>query len=162
MLKKLLLRDELSKNVKSIIEKEIIERKSLEMALEEYEKKYTTFTENKLIGVIVYQNRRLIFANRTFSKMTGYSIQELLNFSYDNIQATIHPDDSKIVLESTEKFNKGKQISPGHKYRILRKDDTYIWVEAFSNIIEHIGERALQVLYIDITSEKEEIGRAHV
>ena len=155
MLKDLLERDEISEDVKKILEKEILERKALENALEEHKKKYTAITGTKLIGIIIYQDRRFVYVNEVFSKMTGYSIQELLNFQYDDIQTTIHPDDSETVLISADNFRKGKAISPRYEYRILRKNGTYIWVEAFSTIIKHMGKLALQVLYIDITHEKE-------
>ena len=54
MLKKLLERDEISEDVKKIIEKEILERKALENALEEHKKKYTAITGTKSIGIIIY------------------------------------------------------------------------------------------------------------
>jgi len=63
------------------IARDFTERKKVEAALKESEKKYSTLVEQAKDGVIIIQNGICKFANKAIEEISGYSAQELIGKS---------------------------------------------------------------------------------
>ena len=68
-------------------------------------------------------------------RMLGYDIDcfEKTVFTWENI---IHPEDYQRVMEHFEAYTTGKIDTYKIKYRCIKKDGTYLWVEDSGKIVE--------------------------
>ena len=57
---------------------EIIERKRVESALRVSEQQYRLLAENVRNGVVIVQNKKIVFANEVFAGMLGYAVDSIL------------------------------------------------------------------------------------
>jgi PAS domain S-box-containing protein len=115
---------------------------------------YRTVVEHSLQGLIIFQDRRYVFVNPMMQTITGYSVEELLAFSPEQIVATIHPDDRAMVLERIKQRFAGQDVPLRYDSRIIRKDGTVRWVEVYSTLIRYHGRTAAQTSFVDITERK--------
>ncbi len=115
---------------------------------------YRTVVEHSLQGLIIFQNRRYVFVNPVMEAITGYSVDELLAFSPEQIVAMIHPDDRAMVLGRMEQRFAGHAVPSRYDSRIIRKDGTVRWVEVYSTMIRYHGQPAAQTSFVDITERK--------
>ncbi|MGA2670197.1 MAG: PAS domain S-box protein [Dehalococcoidia bacterium] len=133
---------------------DITERKRVEEALRQSEEKYRKLGEQSLMGLVINQDFRIIFANTAFTEIFGYSIDELLSLPPEKVQAMIHPEDQALVWGRFRDRLAGKAVPPHYEYRGIRKDGSICWLETYSNRIEYGGKPAIQQAIIDITERK--------
>ncbi|MGY5880665.1 MAG: PAS domain S-box protein [Candidatus Thorarchaeota archaeon] len=119
------------------------------------ERKYKLLAEYSLQGLTVIQNDRYAYVNPSFGKIVGYSVDEILAMSPQEGWDLIYPEDKKYLLSIADNRREGKLIPMPYEYRFIRRDGSIRWVQAFSGKIEFEGEKAVQVLIIDITEQKE-------
>jgi len=133
------------------IARDITERRQAEQELRESEERYRTLLDNSLTGVCVAQEERIKFANKRFSKISGYSQEEVLGKPLLEI---IHPEDREYVLESFKRRLAGEVPTKVFQYRAIRKDGITIWVEVFSTVIDYQGKPATLTSILDVTERK--------
>lgn len=126
---------------------DITERKEAEEA-------YRSLVENSLQGLVIFQDGRVVFANPAIAEISGYTIEELLALSPEELQAVVHPDDRDLVLGRISDRLAGKEVPLRYEFRFLRKDGTVRWVEVFASHLEYRGRPAIQIAYVDITERK--------
>jgi two-component system, cell cycle sensor histidine kinase and response regulator CckA len=134
---------------------DITEREQQADALKKSEEKYRMLVENSLQGVVIIQDLHYIFCNSAFSRMTGYTITELLSMSPAQMREMIHPDDQDTVRNRYEDRLAGKQVEPNYEYRGIKKDGTLFWVVAYASIVEYNGKPATQLVLLDGTERKQ-------
>ncbi len=78
---------------------DITERKQAEEAFRDSESKYRTLAENSLQGIAIYQGQKIMYANPAMCQINGYTAEELISMSADQIIALTHPDDRAIAQE---------------------------------------------------------------
>jgi len=137
------------------IGRDITERKRAEEALHDSESKYRTLAENSLQGIAIYQGQKIVYANPAMCLINGYTAEELMDMSADQIVALTHPDDRTIAQERARKRMAGETISPEVELRIVRKDGTTAWLQSFNTPIEYDRQPALLSTMIDITDRKQ-------
>jgi PAS domain S-box-containing protein len=120
----------------------------------EIEKKYKHLAEQSIQGLTIIQNDQYVYVNPAFAFLVGYTVEEILSMSSEEGWNLIHPDDRKYLLQLASDRRAGVKIPMPYEYRFVRRDGTIRWVQAFSGDIEYGGERALQVLLIDVTEAK--------
>ncbi len=131
-----------------------LERNKGEEALQESEAKYRTLVEQSLQGIVVIQDFRIVFANKTFAKIFGYTIKELMSLPPKKVRGTIHPDDQVFVWKRFEKRLSGKQAPQHYECRGVDKRGVVRWLEIFAKRIEFQGKPAVQAIILDITNRK--------
>jgi PAS domain S-box-containing protein len=129
------------------IQRDISERKRLVEA-------YRSLVDNSLQGLAIIQDGRMVFFNKAFSSTAGYSEQELLAASPEQLQSMVHPEDRELVWTRHRDRLAGKPLPPRYEFRWIRKDGSTAWVEIFASEIEYRGRPAIQTAYIDITERK--------
>lgn len=137
-----------------ILLRDITERKQIEEALQESEELYRAFAEQSLQGLIVIQDFRVVFANRAMAEMSGYTVDELLSLSSEEVRAMIHPEDQPLVWGRFRDHLAGKPAPSRYEYRGIRKDGTVRWFEMFASRIEYHGRPAIHATVVDITGRK--------
>ncbi len=108
-------------------------------------------------GFVIFQNQRIVFANPAMETITGYRVDELLDMTPADINALIHPDDREWVWNHIQQRAKGNTAHAHFQYRLLHRDGTTRWIEKFAVVVQHQGQPASQISFVDITEQKEMI-----
>jgi two-component system, cell cycle sensor histidine kinase and response regulator CckA len=132
---------------------DITERENESDALRQSEEKYRMLVENSLQGVAIIQGERIAFCNQAFAEISGYSTEELM--SLPDTKSMIHPDDREAVIQRYHERLRGKSAPRRYEYRIINKDGSVHWLEAFASRITYNGEPASQIVQLDITERKQ-------
>lgn len=108
-----------------------------------------------VVGMMIFQNSKPVFANQALCDMLGYSLEEYLAFSPEDFWEKIHPDDRPEVQARYQQRIAGKDVSPHYLYRMLHKSGYVIWIDAFVSRIEYQEKPAVQVVMVDVTERKQ-------
>jgi len=124
--------------------------------LKESEEKYRTLTDQSLVGIFILQDERIAYANKGFSDLTEYSIEEIINWRAGEFTKVIHPEDRYFVEERRGK----KQIEEGnvvshYSCRMITKSGNIKVVEIYSKSMFYKRSLAVQGVLIDITERNQ-------
>jgi PAS domain S-box-containing protein len=121
-----------------------------EMVIES-ERKYKTLIENSLVGIIIYSDDHIIYANPRFNEMFGYNSDEYQNRP---IWEFVHPDYRDAVRERVYRRISGSDAGPQYELKALKKDGSVLDIMVKSVPIAYNGKPALIVNIVDITELK--------
>ncbi|MDX1814797.1 MAG: PAS domain-containing protein, partial [Thermodesulfobacteriota bacterium] len=65
--------------------------------LKRAEEAYRALVDHSLQGLLIVRESRILFANQAFADICGYTVDELLALSPEEVQALVHPDDQALV-----------------------------------------------------------------
>jgi PAS domain S-box-containing protein len=133
------------------LKSELSERKRAQEALRESEEKYSTVAESSLTGIYIDQNGKIVFANKTFAEIYGYSRQELVGMESWKL---VHPDDRAWIDEMRTKRLKGEKAPSEYEARGLTKDGKTIWIVRRNTRIDYGGKPAILGNIVDITESR--------
>jgi PAS domain S-box-containing protein len=136
--------------------RDITKRKLAERALRESEEKYRAVVNQSVQGIAILQgpDSKIVFANPALLTITGYSEEELLNFSRGDLKTIVHTNDQQLVMKRFDARIEGKQVPPSMEFRIKRKDDAEAWLQLTAKRIKFQGQPAILASYLDITERK--------
>lgn len=118
---------------------------------------YQMLVEHSLQGLAIFEafgDFRLVFANPALARISGYTADELLSMSSEELRTLVHPQDRTPIWERAWDHLAGKPVSPRLEFRFICKGGLVRWVEVYANQIEYRGKPAVQVAFIDITERK--------
>jgi len=133
---------------------DVTDTKAAEEALKSSEEKYRTLAEQSLQGIMIIQNEAIVYANKTFSNLIGYSINELYEMEFDAAGTMFHKEDGKTFKQRLDDRKAGKSVPPRFEYRIIRKDGETRWVESFTTQIQFNEIDATQIVFVDVTDRR--------
>lgn len=116
---------------------------------------YQVLVEHSLQGLLIIQDSRVVFANPAIAAISGYSIEELLAFSPQQLAECVHPEDREWVVRRMEDRQAGRPVPSRYAFRLVRKDGDVRWVEIMASAVEYRGRPVIQVAYVDVTGEME-------
>lgn len=119
------------------------------------EEAYRILVDHSLQGLAILQENRVRFANSMMANITGYSVQELLDSSPEDIYTRIHPDDRERVMSYLHERLEGRGSPTRYELRTVRKDGDIRWVEVYAVLTYYQGKPASQVAYVDISERKQ-------
>jgi two-component system, cell cycle sensor histidine kinase and response regulator CckA len=138
------------------ISTDITERAKIEAALKESEKKYRLLIENSLQGVAIMQQGRCVYCNGAFSRISGYTLEELRSLQLGKYAEMMHIEDLELFNQRYGDPSTGRPRLPHHyEGRLIRKDGSIRWLEVFAVSTEWEGKPAGQVVQFDITERKQ-------
>jgi PAS domain S-box-containing protein len=105
------------------------------------------FRINSPIGMFIVQDRKFVFTNEEFQRVTGISASKLVG---THPLDRVLPEDREIVRENAIKMLKGELTSP-YRYRIIRKDGQIRWMREGVVSVQYQGRRAALGHSVDIT-----------
>lgn len=118
------------------------------------EETYRVLVEHSLQALLIYQDGQAHFVNPAASHITGYTSEELLAMSPEELMQVIHPDDRARVAALIDLQLREDSQPQHYELRILRKDGIPRWLEGFAVRIEYRGRPAIHTAYIDVTERK--------
>lgn len=124
-------------------------------ALLESETRYRSLFENASDALLVHDMEgNIIMANRAIAKLTGYTIDELLNMNTSQLPGASKFKDTMEEWK-IQAGNASGLISQVRELRITRKDGAERTVELVTSLLTHEGQpTAIQAMLRDITEER--------
>ncbi len=133
--------------------RDVSERVKAEQALKESENKFKTLTEKSMVGVYLIQDGRFRYVNPVLSKLLGYTQDELLALSPEDV---IVPEDWPLVRENLRRRIDGEIASLSYAFRGRKKSGEILHVEVFGTRIEYLGRPAVLGTLLDLTERRRE------
>jgi PAS domain S-box-containing protein len=99
--------------------RDITDRKQMEDALGQSEKKYRVLVDHIQDGVFLSQDGLLLFCNTPLAEMMGYTTEEITGVP---IAGLIAPEDREVVMERQRSRLSGNRIAESYEFRLLHKD----------------------------------------
>lgn len=139
------------KHTNQLLKDEITERKMIEAALRDNQKRYRQMVNNVTDYICVYDlNGRILEANRQMTSGLGYAFEELAALKYEDL---IHPEDRPAYFEYLIDIRR-QGIAVGTMSMMTREGESRQF--EYSNVLaEHTtGHQAIFSLARDITDRK--------
>ena len=132
---------------------DITERKKAEEALRESKDRYRIFTEEAMVGVYIYSEKRYLFVNKAMQDITGYSRDELLKINPHEI---VIAEDRSIIEKRQEARKRGKKVPIEYTVRIRRKNGelAFVMTRVHPKPILYENKEAYLGHCMDITESK--------
>lgn len=129
--------------------------KALELELAAWQKqaeeKFELSMHNSLIGCYIVQNAEFRYVNPEFTRITGYSEDELIGTVSLNI---VQPEYRRHVKENAIKLVKGQRDYP-YEFCITDKNGNTKWILETATSIMYKGKRATLGYFMDISKSKQ-------
>jgi len=119
--------------------------------LVESEQKYKTLVENSLVGILIYQNDHVIYANSRLRQIIGYDDDDL---SKNEIWDFIDPSMREFVKERANSRISGENPPSEYEVKLVRKDGVTIDVVLKSVKMTYDGKPSLLINIVDISDWK--------
>ncbi|MCX6004591.1 MAG: PAS domain S-box protein, partial [Chloroflexi bacterium] len=103
------------------------------------------------IGVYIIQNKKFVYVNPFFEKLTGYSSDELLGM---RALSLVVPKDRATVRKKAARYLKNRQSAKSYEYRFKKKNGEVIWALERVSPILYMGQRATLGSFMDIGERK--------
>lgn len=131
---------------------DITAHKIAEKTLQASEQRIRTLLENIPFGILLAdgKTRRFIFANETICQMMGYTSDELIGMTPQDIHP---PEEYPRIREIFDQMAKGT-VESCQDIPILRKDRSVFPVRIHSSTLNLEGQRYLLGIFSDITEQK--------
>ncbi|MFC2140672.1 tetratricopeptide repeat protein [Acidobacteriota bacterium] len=133
------------------LEKEIEERKLYEQKLRESEEKFRVLAEKSLVGIWIIQNQVIKYANPTFLKIFGCTLEEMIS---KNPLELVVEEDRPLVSEHLKERLKGTANTRSLEFKAITKEGDILNLESYGSLTLYEGLPAVLETVIDITDRK--------
>ncbi|MBW1894420.1 MAG: sigma-54-dependent Fis family transcriptional regulator, partial [Deltaproteobacteria bacterium] len=131
---------------------DITRRIKAEKELRASEGRYRKLAENVADGVILIQNKTLIFANQAFAGIFGYDSSD--NPLVKKVVDLISMEVKQSVGEYKKALEQGQSVESVSQLQTATSDGKDLWVEAHNSVIMWEGEPAILTTLRDVTKTK--------
>ncbi|MFX0187687.1 MAG: PAS domain S-box protein [Candidatus Hodarchaeota archaeon] len=134
---------------------EITKRKKIEQKLKESETIFRAIADQSLIALCIIQNNLIKYCNQRLGDITGYNIEEMMNWTPEELIKSILPAYRDFVIEQMKKRQEGSDDAiDQYELQFFRKNGEKIWIEIISKGINYKGAPADLGIILDITERK--------
>ena len=124
----------------------------LNMRLKESEESFRSLVDNAHEGIVVVQNKRLVFVNPRACEMTGYDHDALLNM--ETFLPLIAPEARETMMANHLKRLAGKEAPVRYESQFLKRDGTVYPIELTGVLIRWKNNPATLNILSDISERK--------
>ncbi|MDD8017304.1 MAG: PAS domain S-box protein, partial [Bacteroidota bacterium] len=126
-----------------------------EQALIESERQFRSLVENSLYGFFIFQDGKIVFANKKYIEMVGYtSLEEVLALTPEQIIETVHPNYRETIVNNMARRLQGESVPGQYEFAVYDKQQKLHWAEISAVLSEFHGKPAIEVIVVDITERK--------
>ena len=119
--------------------------------LKDSESRFRMLLEQRLDGVSVLVNGRIVYANPATARILGHDAAELQGLDPSDI---VTPRHKNVVAERIAEVATGEAKGLPNEYEAIRKDGTRFPIEVFSQRIVYEGHPALLATIRDLTDKR--------
>ncbi|AFD00517.1 putative PAS sensor signal transduction histidine kinase [Methanocella conradii HZ254] len=137
----------------ALVMSDITEKRRIENEIKESEEKFRNLAETVAGGIMIVQNKKIAYANKAASRITGYRVEELIGKS---MQELIHPDHFGVLKELRLDYARDSDSCPRMPYEIMivdKRGETR-WIELTLGYMRINGRPAIIKAFFDITRRK--------
>lgn len=120
-------------------------------SLQKSEEKFRILANTLTAAVVIHGGGKLLYANPSASRLTGYSPDELLSMEFWQI---IHPSYLDLVTQRARARMHGEVVPQQYEFKVLHRDGSERWALTNTGIIDYEGSRAVIAALFDITDKK--------
>ena len=131
---------------------EIDERQQAEGALKESEAKFRSLAEQSPNMIFINQNGRVVYANKKFEEVTGYSLEEFYSPTFDFF-ILIAPEFRDVVAQNYSLYREGKETPP-LEHLLVTKDGRRVHCILVTKVVDYGGSPAVLGMVTDLTERK--------
>ncbi|OYT60790.1 diguanylate cyclase [Euryarchaeota archaeon ex4484_178] len=130
---------------------DITERKRMEGRIREEWEKYRTMMENLLVGVVIIQDEKIIYANNILTEILGYTQEEVIGQDFLRF---IHPDMRNYLYDNYRRRMMHLPVPDSYIVKLLNAEGKTMWAIIRGALVEWEGKTAEMVSIHDITPMK--------
>ena len=130
---------------------DVTEHVLVEEALRSSEERFRTLVERSAAAILIYDGKKMIYANPAASVLTGYSNSELLGME---LRSLIHPESFEIISKNSAERFEGARVEGEQEHPIITKSGEKKWVAFSGTRIMYDGAPALIGMWIDVSEKK--------
>ncbi len=120
------------------------EPRRAEDELRESEERFRDVIEHAPIGMaLTSPDGRFIRVNRALCDIVGYTAEELLKLTFEDIT---HPDDRQKDLDQVKRLESGKIPAYEMEKRYVRKNGEVVWVQITGSLLRDAQDHPLQLI----------------
>jgi len=137
----------------SVILRDITERRKAEQRIQESEERFRRVFEHAPVGICVAgRDTEYLQVNEAFSRMLGYSQQELLAKKWTEL---CHPDDLAVALEGKDELWSGLAESLDEERRYIHRDGAVVWTQVRVSMVKASdGQPLYSVVHVEDITER--------
>jgi len=117
----------------------------------ELEEKYTKILQVSREIVLILQDNKIVFFNKSLERITKYSKDELINMDVDHL---ILKDNINLSLNAYNESSYEDYVHP-YQFKMYGKNNKTLWLEISSSEITWNGKKSILCFLTDITKRKE-------
>ncbi len=102
------------------------------------------------VGLLLYQDGRVIYANEAACKMLGQTIEELMSLTQEQVRSIIWEEDRPAVMKTMDALA-GGEVVPPVTHRVRTADGSPLWVDGYASTLLIDGRSANRVLFFDVS-----------
>ena len=125
------------------------------MKKEKVEDLYQILIEQSLQGLVLYQAGRLVYVNDAASRYLQVTTQNLLSYTYEDLQAMVHPDQRAEIKGYIRALLTEKALESTFDVKITDGKGQIKWLECLATAVPFQGSTAALICFCDISSRKE-------
>lgn len=130
-----------------------LSRSQIEKKLFRSEEIYHTLIDNIQDGLFLIQDGKLKFVNEAFSRIPGYTVDEVLGMEFQDFVA---PEDRNMVVDRYVRMMKGEKVLSNYEFHGIRKNETNrTTIYLVCSLITYQGKPAVLGTVKDITKRKQ-------
>lgn len=111
---------------------------------------YASLIENLPEGIIIHDLKKIKFVNKTLSKITGYTKDELLKMKPNDL---LPVEERERLSEYAIKRLKGEKTPTHYRAKLMRKNGTEVACDFWASSSYYRGEKSIVVIVRDISFE---------
>jgi PAS domain S-box-containing protein len=126
-------------------------RKTQEQLTLETEGRYRELVEALPLGIVIFQDNNVVFANEAAASMFGANKPS--DFVGQPALQFVHPDSVSVSLERIKILNEGRQVPTIHQ-KYIRVDGSEMMAEVSAHALLFRAKPAIQIIIKDTTEER--------